>query len=375
MVAAYVSSSDDEEEEIGMDEFIALAYASGLIDDVDAATLLGVGRPIAEKKAPDFQHRNYEKFDLGRLTEDECWYRFRFKKGDIPRVVNALSLGTEIVTYDRHVVSSIEAFCLLCRRFSFPVRLCDLVPEFARPVPTISIVANHMVEHLDDGFGHLLTSMDQAWLSRDNLENMAAAVAGKDAGFDNCWGFVDGTGRQICRPGEDQGAYYNGHKRKHILKYQAVMAANGMYAHFFGPIVGSRHDATLMVRSGILDQLEQFSFAPDGSPLVIFGDPAYPISQHLQTGFKGAALSAQEMEFNRSMSAVRISVEWGFKEITTYFAAMDFKNNIGKVLLSPVGKYYKVCAFLQNLRTMLYGNQTSNYFGMEPPTLEDYLSG
>ena len=132
------------------------------------------------KKAPDFQHRNYEKFVLGRLIEDECRYRFWFKKGD----TNALLLATDIITYDRHVVSSTEAFCLLRQRFSFPVCLCDLIPEFDRPVPTISI-ANHMVEHLDEGFGHLLTSLDQAWLFQDNLENMAAAVAKRDAGFDN----------------------------------------------------------------------------------------------------------------------------------------------------------------------------------------------
>ena len=129
-----------------------------------------------------------------------------------------------------------------------------------------------------------------------------------------------------------------------------------------------------MSNSGLLGQLEQFSFAPDGSALVVFGDPAYPISPHLQVGFQGSVLSEEEINFNRSMSAVRISVEWGFKEITTYFAAMDFKNNIGKVLLSPVGKYYSVCAFLQNLRTTLYGNQTSRYFGMDPSSLEEYLS-
>ena len=93
------------------------------------------------------------------------------------------------------------------------------------------------------------------------------------------------------------------------------MAANGMYAHFFSPIVGSLHNAILLVRSGILDHLELFSFAPDGSTSNIFCDSAYPTSTHLQTGFKGAALSEQEMEFNRSMSAVRISVEWGLKRL------------------------------------------------------------
>ena len=56
--------------------------------------------------------------------------------------------------------------------------------------------------------------------------------------------------------------------------------------------------------SGILDQPKLFSFSPDG-------DPVYPISLHLHVGFKGATLSEQEIAFNRSMSAVSISVGWG----------------------------------------------------------------
>ena len=103
----------------------------------------------------------------------------------------------------------------MCRRFAFPVRLLDLVPQFGRPVPTICLIAQHMVQHLDGRFVNLLTSLERPWLSRENLQNMAAAVTSKNAGFENCWDFVDGTGREIYRPGEDQRIYYNGHKRKH----------------------------------------------------------------------------------------------------------------------------------------------------------------
>ena len=128
---------------------------------------------------------------------------------------------------------SIEAFCLLCWRFSFPVSLCDLFPEFSGNVPIISIVENHMVLYLEETFGHLLPSLDELWLLWHNHENMPAAVAGKDAKFENCWEFLDDTGCQICHPLEVQRAYYNAHKRKHLLRYQSAMAANGLYAHLF----------------------------------------------------------------------------------------------------------------------------------------------
>ena len=54
------------------DEMIALMYANGIIDDDVVLILLGgLKRPVVERKAPDYQHRNYASFDLARLTEDE----------------------------------------------------------------------------------------------------------------------------------------------------------------------------------------------------------------------------------------------------------------------------------------------------------------
>ena len=47
----------------------------------------------------------------------------------------------------------------------------------------------------------------------------ADAVFAKVATLDNCFGFVDGMVRPICRPGEMQRAVYNGHKHVHGLKF------------------------------------------------------------------------------------------------------------------------------------------------------------
>ena len=73
------------------------------------------------------------------------------------------------------------------------------------------------------------------------------------------------------------------------------------------------------------------------------------------------------------MSAVRSSVEWLFSDIVNYFKFLDFKKNL-KIGLSQVGKMYIVCAILQNVLTCLYGNSTSQFFDLDPPSLEDYFS-
>ena len=125
--------------------------------------------------------------------------------------------------------------------------------------------------------------------------------------------------------------------------------------------------------SGLLNDLSRYSFAPDGTPLCIYGDPAYPLRVHLQGPFKGAALTPLEQHFNKSMSQVRVAVEWVFGDITNYFAFLDFKKNL-KIGLSPVGKMYIVCSLLRNAHTCLYHSSTSEFFGIDPPAIKDYFT-
>ena len=61
------------------------------------------------------------------------------------------------------------------------------------------------------------------------------AVSQKGLALDNCFDFIDGTARPVCRPGKNQRIVYNGHKRVHALKYQSVTIPSGMMAHLCGP--------------------------------------------------------------------------------------------------------------------------------------------
>lgn len=139
----------------------------------------------------------------------------------------------------------------------------------------------------------------------------------------------------------------------------------------YGPVEGKRHDAFMLNVSGLSPLLQQF-VKPNGEPFVVYGDPAYGINQNILAPFRGANLTGDEKAFNKAMSKVRISVEWGFGKITQYFAYLDFKKN-QKVLLQPIGKYYLVASILINCHTCLYGSVTGTYFELNPPSLETYL--
>ena len=159
----------------------------------------------------------------------------------------------------------------------------------------------------------------------------------------------------------------------HGIKFQSVVAPNGLIASLFGPVEGRRHDSGMLIDSGLLQELSQYSFAPDGTPLCVYDDPAYPLRVHLQGPFKGANLTPAEQQFNKAMSQVRVSVEWLFGDIVNYFAFLDFKKNL-KIGLSPVGKMYIVCALLRNAHSCLYQSSTSKFFGIDPPQIQDYFN-
>ena len=353
------------------DEFLILMHDDGEIDDEEFLILHEANR-----------HRNlhgglpyykYERFSLQELRDDECEVEFRFKKQDIYRLSAALHLPDIFRCSNGVVADHIEALCMCLKRFTYPCRYADLVPRFGRPVPQLCMIINLVVDYLFDRYSYLLHNLNQAWLSSQNLQMYADASHNKGAALDNCWGFIDGTVRPICRPKENQRMVYNGHKRVHALKFQSSVTPNSLLANLFGPVEGRRHDSGMLAMSGLLPQLQHMSFSPTGQAMCIYGDPAYPHRIHLQCPFaRRQELTPAQQAFNQSMSEVRVSVEWVFGDVVNYVKFTDFKKNL-KIGLSAVGKIYIVCALLRNALTCLYGNNTSAFFDVKPPTLEEYF--
>jgi len=54
----------------------------------------------------------------------------------------------------------------------------------------------------------------------------------------------------------------------------------------------------MLVMSGLLDELEEYSYAPNGDALCIYNNPAYPLRQHLQCPFRERqALTPEQQAF------------------------------------------------------------------------------
>lgn len=84
----------------------------------------------------------------------------------------------------------------------------------------------------------------------------------------------------------------------------------------------------MLADSNLLTALQNYAFSPDGEPMCIYGDPAYPLRVHLQDPFRGAVVTPAIQKFNKSMSSVWVSVEWAFGEVVRSFRRLGFKSNL-----------------------------------------------
>ena len=173
-----------------------------------------------------------------------------------------------------------------------------------------------MLEVFLETHEHLIISPLNASYLQVKLPYFADCVFQKSNALSNCVAFIDGTVIGVSRPGKSgyQHVLYNGHKRKHALKYQAVLTTDGMLLHVYGPLDGRKHDWTLCTRSGLEEQLPNCMQLEEGMRFCIYGDSGYSRRWYLDTRFQGASFSPDKSTFNEAMSAVRVTIEWIFKK-------------------------------------------------------------
>ncbi|CAM9606471.1 unnamed protein product [Laminaria digitata] len=120
------------------------------------------------------------------------------------------------------------------------------------------------IEAIFEPWGHFVDQM-QVDAILHKIEIFCQVISDRGAPLSRCWGFIDGTVRKIARPYRFQGVYYNGWKRVNALKYQAVDSPDGILRQLWGPMLGRRHDVTLLGKSGLLACLEEWFTEEEGN--------------------------------------------------------------------------------------------------------------
>lgn len=197
---------------------IIQSYDDELIDDDEFLLLYNA----YISKNPEFPYDENRKFDLDEMDEFECKAEFRFEKTDIPLLAEVLGIPEKFICNQGTRSEGIEGLCMLLKRLTYPCRYSDMIPRFQRPVPELSMITNKVLDFIFSQHGHRLTQWNHTLLNPASLERYADSISNQGSALNNCFGFIDGTVRPICRPGELQRTVYNGHKRVHALKFQSI---------------------------------------------------------------------------------------------------------------------------------------------------------
>jgi hypothetical protein len=213
-------------------DLLLIGFDEGLLDEEEFLLLY---QQYTSLNA-EYPYTSYPAFDLELKDEVECKTEFRVEKNDIPGLADTLGIPEIVKCSQGTICGREEALCILLKRFAYPCRYSDLIPTFGRPVPELAMINYKMISLIFYIHGHRLTEWNHQILHPEALETYATAVSNKGAALTNCFGFVDGTVRQICRPGKNQRVVYNGHKRVHALKFQSVALPNGIIANLYGPV-------------------------------------------------------------------------------------------------------------------------------------------
>jgi hypothetical protein len=327
-----------------MDEMLEAAILGDANDDDIEEAILIMLNPLRNNCVdPERQ-----QFDLNEISFDQAKLNFRFEKNDIPILAELLGLPEQIITSTRNNVDRTTALCILLRRLAYPNRLKDLTLLFGLSPQSLSQIINTTTNIIMENKGNLLENLQaNQWLDRNRLQYYAQVVGNRGGAVHNCWGFIDGTARPICRPSVQQENYYSGHKRFHCLKYQSVLCPDGIIVNLKGAYQGRRHDAGIFRESQLYNELERAAVFPDNERYVLYGDQAYGVMELLLCLYLGRPqdLPAYQVEFNRSMKILIVAVEWGFQKIVSQFAFLDLKKNL-KLLLQDVESLYKVGVLL-----------------------------
>jgi DDE superfamily endonuclease len=200
-----------------------------------------------------------------------------------------------------------------------------------------------------------------SWLYRrihaDQVEDYAFYIYEKsiedrdDIEVDKIWGFVDGTLRPCCRPCIGQKQLYSGHKRTHGIKFQGVVAPDGMIVFLYGPECGNRRDSVLWHDSGLRQMLEDIMPEDDPDNIYkLYGDPAYQGGLYLDRPYRNPAPGSLGARINTKMSTLRQCIEWTFGNLVTFYGFLSWRREM-KIFHKPIAKYYVVACFLWNLHS------------------------
>ena len=337
------------------------------------------------------------EFSINSIDPEAFPKLFRFAKADLVRLHEALKMPGTFRLDNRSTVTSMHGLCIVLRRMAYTARFCDLESLLCRNESTLSrcftCVAGWLYNRV-----HAKLHWDENRLTSECLERYATAAWEAGMPDASVWGFLDGTFRPCARPISNQREMYSGHKRRHGMKYQAIMAPDGLFAHLSGPYSGRRHDQRMLEYSKLPILLPRVAVDTHGERLNVYADRGYKhmacinstftryVALHRPDNVEELHISARRVRSRREplqrepvsdaqylSSSKRVCVEWGFGNVVKQWEYLNGDKRL-RSLGQPIAQWYVLGVFLTNCHVCVHGSQTTQTFHCPPPALEEYVS-
>ena len=172
-------------------------------------------------------------------------------------------------------------------------------------------------------------------------------------GFPQCFGAVDGSHIPILAPSNNAKDYYN-RKGFYSIVLQALVDHQYRFLNVHIGWPGSVHDSRILTNSEVFAKGEAGTLTPNSIrtlsgvpvPVVILGDPAYPLLPWLIKPYPGVALSARKIKFNARLSRARVVVECAFGRLKGRWRSLLKRND---VKVDYITTFVTACCILHNL--------------------------
>ncbi|CAM4570447.1 unnamed protein product [Caretta caretta] len=270
-----------------------------------------------------------------RIWDDSQWLRtFRMRKGTFMELCDLLSPALRCMNTKMRAALTVEKqVAIALWKLATPDSYPSVRNQFGVGKSTVGAA----VMQVATAIKHLLISRVVT------LGNVQVIVDGFAAmGFPNCGGAIDRTHIPILALEHQAGEYINC-KGYFSIVLQALMDHKGHFTNINVGWLGKVHDARIFRNSVLFQKLQEGTFFPDRKitvgavemPIVILGDPAYPLMPWLMKPYTGSLDSSQEL-FNYRLSKCRMVVECAFGRLKAHWRSLLTRLDLSETNISIV---------------------------------------
>ncbi|XP_050796256.1 uncharacterized protein LOC127044962 [Gopherus flavomarginatus] len=152
----------------------------------------------------------------------------------------------------------------------------------------------------------------------------------------NCGEAIGGTHIPFLAP-EHQGTQYINRKGYFSMVLQALVDHKGRFTNIHVGWPERVHDAHVFRNTTLFKRLQQGNYFPDQKitvgddemPVVILGDPAYPLMPWLMKPYTGSLDSSQEL-FNYRLSKCRMVIECAFGRLKARWRTLLTRSDLSQ---------------------------------------------